>query len=65
MSRDIMGATVLAAGLWAIFAAGIMGFTPITPRGYAWVVTGSDKMSNRPDLVRAAMPSQPVLASVQ
>jgi hypothetical protein len=65
MSRDMIGGAILAAGIWAIFAAGIMGYTPIPPRGHAWVVTGSEKMANRPQLVRATLPvpSTPVLAA--
>jgi hypothetical protein len=62
MSRDMIGGAVLAAGVWAIFAAGMMEFTRITPRGHAWVVTASEKMSNRPNLVRAALPSSPRIA---
>jgi hypothetical protein len=67
MSREIIGGALLAAGVWAIFAAGMTGLAPISPRGHAWVVTASEKMSDRPQLVRAALPMSPraVLAAVQ
>ncbi len=57
MSRDVVGGAIIAAGVWAIFAAGAMGFTPMTPRGHAWVVTGSEMIASHPDLVRVAYPS--------
>ena len=57
MSRDMIGGAIVAAGVWAIFAAGAMGFTPSTPRGYAWAVTGSEMIPSRPTLVRIAHPS--------
>ena len=57
MSRDVIGGAIAAAGVWTIFAAGAMGFTPMTPRGHAWVVTGSEMIASHPDLVRVAYPS--------
>ena len=57
MSRDLIGAALLGAGTWAVLAAGMLGLMPVTPRGHVWVVTASQKMSNRPALVRAAPPA--------
>ena len=57
MSRDVVGAAVVAAGVWTVFAAGSMGFIPMAPRGHAWVVTGSEMIASHPDLVRVAYPS--------
>ncbi len=57
MSRDVIGGAIAAAGVWAIFAASAMGFTPLMPRGHAWVVTGSEMIASHPDLVRVAYPS--------
>lgn len=57
MSRDVVGAAIVAAGVWAIFAAGGVGFIPMEPRGHAWVVTGSEMIASHPDLVRVAYPS--------
>ena len=57
MSRDVIGGAIAAAGVWAIFAASAMGFTPMTPRGHAWVVTGSEMIASYPELVRVAYPS--------
>ncbi len=57
MSRDVAGGATLAAGVWAIFASAMMS-TPLTPRGHVWVVSASEKMSNRPALVRAARPPE-------
>ncbi len=57
MSRDMIGGAIVAAGVWAIFAAGATGFTSIPPRGHAWVVTGSEMIPSRPVLVRIAPPS--------
>jgi hypothetical protein len=62
MSRDMIGGAIVAAGVWAVFAAGVMGFAPIPPRGYAWVVTGSDMIPSHPTLVRIAPPSEMVSA---
>ncbi len=58
MSRDTIGGAIVAAGIWAIFAAGTMGLTPMTPRGHAWVVTGSEMIASHPVLVRIAPPSE-------
>lgn len=57
MSRDMIGGAIAAAGVWAVFAASAMGLTPMTPRGHAWVVTGSEMIASHPDLVRIAYPS--------
>jgi hypothetical protein len=57
MSRDMIGGAIVAAGVWAIFAAGAMGVTSIPPRGHAWAVTGSEMIPSRPTLVRIAHPS--------
>ncbi len=57
MSRDMIGGAIVAAGIWAIFAAGSMGLTPMTSRGHAWVVTGSEMIRSHPELVRIAPPS--------
>ena len=67
MSREIIGGIILATGVWVIFAAGMLGFAPISPRGHAWVVTASEKISDRPHLVRAALPlpSHPLIASAR
>jgi hypothetical protein len=46
--------------LWAIFAAGSLGLTTMTPRGHAWTVTGSEMIRSHPDLVRIAPPAYPV-----
>ncbi len=62
MSRDMIGGAIAAAGIWAVFAAGSMGLTPMTPRGHAWVVTGSQMIASHPELVRIAPPSD-VMAS--
>jgi hypothetical protein len=58
MSRDMIGGSIVAAGVWAIFAAGAMGFAPTPPRGHAWVVTGSEMIPSNPVLVRIAPPSE-------
>ncbi len=58
MSRDMIGGAIVAAGVWAILAAGAMGLTPMTPRGHAWVVTGSEMIASHPDLVRIAPPAE-------
>ncbi len=63
MSRDMIGGAIVAAGVWAIFAAGAMGFTPTTPRGYAWTVTGSEMIRSHPELVRIAPPSDIAVSS--
>ena len=60
MSRDLIGAALVGAGTWAILLAGMLGLMTVTPRGHVWVVTASQKMSNRPDLVRAAPPAEAV-----
>src|SRR5215204_4706832 len=53
----LWAALVCATGLWAI--AGFTTLEPMKrPAGEAWVVTGSEKMRNRPILVRAHVPSQ-------
>ena len=57
MSRDMIGGAIVAAGVWAIFAAGATGFTSIPPRGHAWAVTGSEMIPSRPTLVQIAHPS--------
>ncbi len=58
MSRDMIGGAIVAAGIWAVFAVGAMGLTPIQPRGYAWAVTGSEMIPSHPMLVRIAPPSE-------
>ena len=63
MSRDMIGGAIVAAGLWAIFAAGSLGLTTMTPRGQAWTVTGSEMIRSHPDLVRIAPPVYPVTAA--
>ena len=62
MSREVIGGAIVAAGVWAIFAAGAMGLTPMQPRGYAWAVTGSEMIPSHPVLVRIAPPSEMVSA---
>ena len=56
MSRDMTGEAILALGIWVTFAIAMVGPSPIKPTGHTWVVTGSEKISSRPDLVRAALP---------
>ncbi len=63
MSRDMIGGAIVAAGVWAIFAAGVMGLTPMTPRGHAWVVTGSQMIASHPELVRIAPPADMMASS--
>ena len=58
MSRDVIGGVILAAGVWLSFSYAMVGASPMTPRGYAWVVTGSEKVASRPELVRVNMPVQ-------
>ncbi len=58
MSRDLIAGAVVAAGVWTVFAAGAMGLMPMTPRGHAWVVTGSEMIPSHPTLVRIAPPSE-------
>ena len=54
---NLWAALVCATGLWAI--AGFTTLEPMKrPAGEAWVVTASEKMRNRPILVRAHVPSQ-------
>ena len=51
-------ALAFATGLWVI-AIGATYYQPAKrPAGEAWVVTASEKMRNRPILVRAHVPSQ-------
>ena len=61
MSREITGAAVMALGVWVVFAASMIGPSPIRPAGHIWVVTGSDMIGSHPELVRAAPPM--ILAS--
>ena len=63
MSRDMIGGAIVAAGVWAIFAAGSLGLTPMTPRGHAWTVTGSEMIRSHPELVRIAPPSDITVSS--
>ena len=63
MSRDMIGGAIVAAGVWVVFAAGMMGFTPIPPRGHAWAVTGSEMIPSHPILVRISPPSEVASAS--
>ena len=56
MSRDMTGGAILALGIWITFAVAMIRPSPIKPAGHAWVVTGSEKISSRPDLVRVALP---------
>ena len=56
MSRDMLGGAILVAGLWVIVAVATT-FSLVPPRAYVCVVTASEKMNNRPDLVRAAPPA--------
>ncbi len=58
MSRDMIGGAIVAASVWAVFAAGIMGLTPLPPRGHAWAVTGSEMIPSHPTLVRISPPSE-------
>jgi len=54
---SLWAALVCATGFWAI--AAFTTFEPIKrPAGEAWVITASDKMANRPMLVRAHVPYQ-------
>ena len=63
MSRDMIGGAIVATVVWTIFAAGATGLTPITPRGHAWAVTGSEMIASHPDLVRIALPSEVAFVS--
>ena len=63
MSRDMIGGAIVAAGVWAVFAVGIMGFAPLPPRGHAWAVTGSEMILSHPILVRISLPSEVASAS--
>ena len=63
MSHDMIGGAIIAAGVWAIFAAGSLGLTPMTPRGHAWTVTGSEMIRSHPELVRIAPPSDMAFTS--
>ena len=63
MSRDMIGGAIVAAGVWVVFAAGMMGFTPLPPRGHAWAVTGSEMIPSHPTLVRISHPSEVASAS--
>ncbi|HEX2553623.1 MAG TPA: hypothetical protein VHL98_07980 [Microvirga sp.] len=63
MSRDMIGGVIAAAGIWAIFTAGSLGLTPVTPRGHAWTVTGSEMIRSHPELVRIAPPVAPQAAA--
>jgi hypothetical protein len=55
---NVWAAAVYATGLWAIGVA-VAHYAPVKrPAGEAWVVTASDKMLNRPMLVRAHVPYQ-------
>jgi hypothetical protein len=56
MSRDLTGAAALAIGMVVVFAVGLTGPTLSNPGPGIWVVTASDKISSRPQLVRAATP---------
>ncbi len=58
MSRDMLGGAILAAGVWAIFAAGHLGLASAPPRGHAWTVTGSGMIRSHPELVRIAPPAR-------
>ena len=54
---NLWAALVCATSLWAI--ARFTTFEPVKrPAGEAWVVTASEKMRNRPILVRAHVPYQ-------
>jgi hypothetical protein len=54
----MIGGVILAAGVWIAFGWAMVGESPMTPRGFAWVVTGSEKVASRPELVRVHMPVQ-------
>jgi hypothetical protein len=53
---NVIAALICASGLWVIGTAAGLYDVPKRPAGEAWVVTASEKMSNRPILVRAHMP---------
>jgi hypothetical protein len=52
----MMGGVILALGIWVTFAVATIGSSSIKPAGHAWVVSGSEKIGSRPDLVRVAFP---------
>jgi hypothetical protein len=55
---DAWAAGVCALAMWAI-VIGSAYFGPVRrPAGEAWVVTASEKMADRPTLVRANIPYQ-------
>jgi hypothetical protein len=58
MPRDLMGGAILALGVMVVVAAGLVA-PPHPAAREIWVVTSSDKMSSRPQLVRAAHPDRP------
>jgi hypothetical protein len=56
MSRDLAGAAILGIGMAVVFAVALTNPRLSNAGPDIWVVTASDKISSRPQLVRAAAP---------
>jgi hypothetical protein len=60
MSSETWGAVALAAGMWVIAAASVIGLDTRAPHdGVLWTVASSDKVASHPTLVRRALPERP------
>ena len=61
MSSDTWGAVALAAGMWVIASASVIGLDTRAPHdGVLWTIASSDKVASHPTLVRRALPDKPV-----
>jgi hypothetical protein len=58
MSSETWGAVALAAGMWVIAAASVIGLDT-RHDGVLWTVASSDKVASHPTLVRRALPEKP------
>jgi hypothetical protein len=56
MSSDLIGAAILASGIWVGLAVGAVSPPASAPRPHIWVVTASEGNPLHPDLMRAAPP---------
>jgi hypothetical protein len=60
MSSDTWGAVALAAGMWVIASASVIGSGTGAPQdGVLWTIASSDKVASHPTLVRRALPEKP------
>jgi hypothetical protein len=59
MSSETWGAVALAAGMWVIALASVVGSdTSARQDGVLWTLASSDKVASHPTLVRRALPEK-------